>query len=91
MFNSGNNTEITTRQGKSMEEFCKFLQELLPANFVMKPSNSSAALLHWKALFLIVASLEEERKCGNAGGSANADSRVHPHAFDSHFHLDITL
>ena len=57
----------------------------------MKPSNSVAVLLHWKAILLEVDCLEEERICGNVGGSANADSRVYPHVFDSHFHLDITI
>ena len=66
----------------------------------MKPSNLSAVLLHCKALLMIVASLEERifeeqlsgsRRCGNAGDSANADSRVYPPTFDSPFHLDITI
>ena len=45
-----------------MEEFCKFLREPVPAKFVMQPCNSPALLLHWKALILIAASLEEEER-----------------------------
>ena len=103
MLSSTDNTLITTRQEHSMEEFCKFLREPVPAKFVMQPCNSPAVLLHWKALLLIAASLEEEeRDYWKSNFQAPEDvemqevqpiptARVDPDAFDSHFHLDRTL
>ena len=97
MLSSTDNTLITTRQEKSMEEFCKFLRESVPAKFVIQPCNSPAFLLHWKALILIAASLEEE---SNFQAPEDVEMQevqpmptacVDPDAFDSHFHLDRTL
>lgn len=97
------NTEITERQERAMQEFCKFLHEPVPDKFVMEPCNSVGALLHWKALLLIAASLaEEEREYWRKTFQAPEDTenqeiqpaspvRVYPEAFDAHFHLDRTL
>ena len=56
------NSEITQRQEAAMQEFCKFLCELIPDQFVLEPCNSVGALLHWKALLLVAASLTEEER-----------------------------
>ena len=85
-----------------MQEFCKFLCEPIPDQFVLEPCNSVGALLHWKALLLVAASLtEEERDYWRENFKAPSDTelqeqqivqrRVIPEAFDSHFHLDRTL
>ena len=96
------NSEITQRQEAAMQEFCKFLCEPIPDQFVLEPCNSVGALLHWKALLLVAASLtEEERDYWRENFKAPSDTelqkqqivqqRVIPEAFDSHFHLDRTL
>lgn len=103
LLSHADNTEVTRRQEAAMQEFCKFLQEPIPDKFILEPCNSVGVLLHWKALLLIVASLAEEerdywRKTFQAPEDAELQEvqpeiseRVHPEAFDSHFHLDRTL
>ena len=103
LFSQVDNTEITRRQAKAIEEFCKFLQEPIPDKFTLEPCNSVGVLLHWKALLLIAASLtEEERGYWRKNFQAPEDAelqdvqpavqqRINPEAFDSHFHLDSTL
>lgn len=94
------NTEVTQRQEVAMQEFCKFLHEPIPEKFLLEPCSSIGALLHWKALLLIAASLTEEERgywrknfCApeeNVQAPVIQQRRI-PEAFDSHFHLDRTL
>ena len=98
MLSQTDNTEITQRQETAMREFCKFLYEPVPDKFVLEPCNSTAVLLHWKALLLIAASLgEEEREYWLKTFKTPEETlfavpvKVHPDAMDSHFHLDRTL
>ena len=98
MLSQTDNTEITQRQETAMREFCKFLYEPVPDKFVLEPCNSTAVLLHWKALLLIAASLgEEEREYWLKTFKTPEETlfavpvKVHPDAMDSHIHLDRTL
>lgn len=97
------NTEVTQRQATAMQEFCRFLHEPIPEQFILEPGNSVGILLHWKALLLVAASLtEEEREYWRANFHALdlteevevqqvVSPRIDLPAFDSHFHLDRTL
>ena len=103
MLSPMDNTTISDRQEIAMQEFCAFIGEPIPDQFVMVPCNSPAILLHWKALLLIAASLDEDEReywkanfqSPDAVEEQDADiaAPVHtvPEAFDSHFHLDRTL
>lgn len=100
LLNQTDNTEVTQRQETAMQEFCKFLHEPVPEKFMLEPCSSVGALLHWKALLLIAASLtEEERSYWKKNFLAPEENleapvvrrRSIPEAFDSHFHLDRTL
>lgn len=97
------NTEVTQTQETAMQEFCRFLHQPIPQQFILDPGNSVGILLHWKALLLIAASLTEEerdywRENFHAQDFADESEyqqvvqpRNDPEAFDSHFHLDRTL
>ena len=103
MLSPTGNTEISKRQERTIEEFCKFLHEPVPDMFEMEPCNSTGVLLHWKALLLIAASLgEEEREYWQRTFIAPEDAelqeiqsalpvRVYPDAMDAHIHMDRTL
>jgi TatD DNase family protein len=97
------NTDITPRQDAAMREMCTFLKEPVPDKFTLEPCNSPGALIHWKAVLLIAASLTgEERQYWQetfqapeelleaVAAVAVQQEKVYPEAFDSHFHLDRT-
>ena len=53
------NSSISEVQHEAMVELCKFLKDPVPREFSLEPANSGV-LIHWKAVLLISASLEEE-------------------------------
>lgn len=105
LFNSVDNTEVTSRQEQGMRALCKFLKEPVPDRFTLEPCNSAGVLLHWKAVLLIVASLlPEDRAYWQKTFTAPegylemleedqpaSPEKILPKAFDAHFHLDRTL
>jgi len=102
MLSTLDNTSISERQEAAMKEFCKFLHEPIPEKVTLVPCNSVGALLHWKVLLLLAASLsEEERAYWVLNFQAPEDAQPvaeaipiqpkYPEAFDAHFHLDRTL
>lgn len=81
----------------SMQHFCEYLQQPIPDTFTLYPPNSLGVLLHYKAPWLLAASLsEEERSYWKENFHVPADIQVREvevanplvQAFDSHFHLD---
>lgn len=92
------NTSITEVQHGAMVEMCHFLQCEAPREFTLEPANSPGVLIHWKAILLIAASLdnEEQQYWRDSFPGPGVDEPVEtvktlPMAFDSHFHLDRSL
>lgn len=56
------NSSISTVQRTAMVDMCKFLQCPVPSDFTLVPASSTSVLIHWKAILLIAASLDEEER-----------------------------
>ena len=99
------NSSISEVQHEAMVELCKFLKDPVPREFSLEPANSPGVLIHWKAVLLISASLEEEERQywkdsfpvpeqateETDGADPEPMEEVLPVAFDSYFHLDRSL
>ncbi|KAH3886853.1 hypothetical protein DPMN_010866 [Dreissena polymorpha] len=88
-------TEITEAQRKAMDGICNFFNVMAPTMYQLDPPNCPAVLVHWKALVLMAASLQEdERKYWRdifgapQVSEVEATLAVGPKAVDCHFHPD---
>lgn len=87
------NSSVTERQTEAMKSFCHFLGLEVPDEFRLCPINSPGSLLHYKALWLLSASLDEEEReywKANFGSPIDIPSETIetlPVAFDAHLHL----
>ncbi|XP_053379961.1 uncharacterized protein LOC123533598 [Mercenaria mercenaria] len=101
VLSAADNTRISEVQKEAMKHMCTFLRVHVPDQFTLEPANSPAVLIHWRAVLLIAATLQEdERRYWQdnypAPEGVEKVQRVEPEvklpeAFDSHFHLDRTL
>ncbi|XP_060600969.1 uncharacterized protein LOC132754339 [Ruditapes philippinarum] len=99
---STGDTVVSSTQMEAMQAFCGFLKSPIPKEFILEPINSPGALIHWKVLLLVAASLNaEEREYWKTSfpipegmvidEPEEEPAEILPEAYDSHFHLDRTL
>jgi TatD DNase family protein len=74
----------------TLEGFCRYLREPVPAEFTLAPVNSVAGLLHWRVLYLLAALLQPRDRLYWMEQFAYPPIVVEslPEAVDSHFHPD---
>ncbi|XP_021353774.1 putative deoxyribonuclease TATDN2 [Mizuhopecten yessoensis] len=84
---------ITDSQTVAMRAFSSYLGEPVQVKYTVDPVNSIAALIHWKAVMLMLARMtSSEREYWRTQFPIPEEvARARPRAFDSHFHLDRTL
>ena len=50
--------EIQDNQDKAMRKFCNVMNWPMPESFLLKPMNSAACLIHWRALTALLQNLQ---------------------------------
>ncbi|MCG8048540.1 MAG: TatD family hydrolase [Candidatus Thiodiazotropha endolucinida] len=101
MLVSADNSCISPIQKTAMVDMCKYLQCPVPSDFTLVPASTPGVLIHWKAILLIAASLDDDERSYWRDSFPEPDTtgeverqepvRALPLAFDSHFHLDRSL
>jgi TatD DNase family protein len=82
---------------QAMAEFCSVLRAPVPEDLSLKPSgNGITALLHWRALIVLMSTLEKHQEESLKQQFALSPEELlllpqPPRAFDSHCHLDRTM
>ena len=81
----------------AMTDLCAVMKIPVPDDLTLKPSgNKVTALLHWKALVILISMLERHQEVSlREQFDLSPEERLHlpefPKGFDSHCHLDRTM
>lgn len=85
---------VSNQQSRAMIEMCKLEGDPVPEEFTLVPAISSAVLLHWRVLLVVVACLNDKDRQDLVETYPVSATLIEeeglPKGFDSHFHLDRT-